>query len=365
MDGPVGGVPAGTVVQVTDVGVGAAPAGTANIGTTANVDIAPTSGGLNAVSETLYAYTGSPDAPDTFLAAVSNDGFSATSGGLTGTGLVAGETAVDLGAVNQGADLGVYDPSTAGTNFADRDTTLAALNNSGNWATQDATGDQSNDGIAPEGDFLNDPESPLNGVSFTVCYLPGTMIGTPSGEASVESLAIGDLVRTVDGRSVPVKWIGRQTLSMRFGMPDGRRPVRIAAGALGEGLPTRDLRLTSTHALLIDGVLVHAGALVNGMTIRRIPDDELGERFVVYHIETENHEIVLAQGTPAESFIDNVSRRWFDNHAEYEALYGAAPIAMEELRQPRAMSSRQVPPSIKARIAVVAGSLLPAHKRGA
>ena len=97
----------------------------------------------------------------------------------------------------------------------------------------------------------------------------------------------------------------------------------IAAGALGDNLPIRDLRLTSDHALLIDDVLVQAGALVNGSTIRRIPNAELGERFTVFHIETENHEVILAEGTPAETFIDNVSRRRFDNFAEYEALYGA------------------------------------------
>ena len=147
-----------------------------------------------------------------------------------------------------------------------------------------------------------------------------------------------------------------------FGMPEGRRPVHIAAGALGEGLPTRDLRLTADHALLIDGVLVHAGALVNGTTILRIPM-ALGERLVVYHIETEQHEVVLAEGAPAETFIDNVTRTRFDNYAEYEALYGAAIDAMEELPQPRAMSSRQVPHSIRARIA--AAALPPARKTAA
>ncbi|MDQ6438158.1 Hint domain-containing protein [Mesorhizobium sp. LHD-90] len=189
-----------------------------------------------------------------------------------------------------------------------------------------------------------------------LCFLAGTMIGCPGGERAVETLSIGDPVLTQDGRAVPVKWLGRQTLSTFFGIPAGRRPVCISAGALGGNLPSRDLRLTSTHALLIDGVLVHAGALVNGTTIKHIPTDELGERFVVYHIETENHEIVLAEGAAAETFIDNVSRERFDNYAEYQALYGEAPPAMEELRQPRAMSHRQVPASIRARIARGGGS---------
>ncbi|MDQ6436601.1 Hint domain-containing protein [Mesorhizobium sp. LHD-90] len=218
--------------------------------------------------------------------------------------------------------------------------------------------------------FSNDDSIPigtnLNGFAaedIPLCFLPGTLIATPDGERAVETLAIGDLLLTAEGRTVPVKWLGRQSLSTMFGFPEGRRPVCVSAGALGEGLPVRDLRVTATHALLIDGVLVHAGALVNGTTIRRIPKNELGERFVVYHIETENHEIVLAEGTPAETFIDNVTRERFDNYAEYEALYGPAPAAIEELRQPRAMSHRQVPAAIKTRIATASAELAPAHVR--
>jgi hypothetical protein len=81
---------------------------------------------------------------------------------------------------------------------------------------------------------------------------------------------------------------------------------------------------------------------VNGVTIHRVPLAEMGETFTVYHIETEEHEIILANGAPAETFIDNVSRRVFDNYAEFEALYGDVP-EMEELPYPRAMSVRQVP----------------------
>jgi hypothetical protein len=59
-----------------------------------------------------------------------------------------------------------------------------------------------------EGETLNDiveEETP-------VCFLAGTLIATPTGEVPVECLNIGDLVLTADGRAVPVKWIGRQTI---------------------------------------------------------------------------------------------------------------------------------------------------------
>src|SRR5262245_76415 len=69
-------------------------------------------------------------------------------------------------------------------------------------------------------------------IDVQVCFLPGTLIATATGPVAVEDLAIGDRVLTADGREVPVKWLGRQTIVTLFGLPEGRRPVVIAAGAL-------------------------------------------------------------------------------------------------------------------------------------
>lgn len=184
-----------------------------------------------------------------------------------------------------------------------------------------------------------------------VCFLAGTMIATPAGEVPVETLTAGDLVVTADGCAVPVLWLGRQTVSTLFGMPEGRQPVCIAAGALGGGLPRRDLRVTAGHALLIDGVLVNAGAMVNGLTITRIPPATLGSTFTVFHIETEYHEIILAEGAASETFIDNISRARFDNHAEFVAMFGSEGRPIEEMDQPHALSARQLPAALRTRLA--------------
>jgi hypothetical protein len=187
------------------------------------------------------------------------------------------------------------------------------------------------------------------GGPLALCFHTGTRIATPEGEALVEDLRIGDLLERVDGKAVPVKWIGRQTVFSAFGPAERLMPVRISAGALGNGLPHTDLTVTADHGMLVDGVICHAGALVNGTTITRVPLEEMGETYTVYHIETEEHEIILANGAPAETFIDNVSRRVFDNYAEFETLYGDVP-EMEELPYPRAMSARQVPAHIANRL---------------
>lgn len=205
----------------------------------------------------------------------------------------------------------------------------------------------------PTGTPLTSPSTPSN----FVCFMAGTLIATPSGQSAVETLAVGDMVLTAGGRAVPVMWLGRQTVSTVFGMNEILRPVTIRAGALGENLPVRDLGVTADHAMLIDGVLVQAGALVNGSSISRMALADLGDTFTVFHIETDNHQIILAEGAAAETFIDNVTRARFDNYAEYVALYGAEGRPMEDLSQARAMSARQVPAAVRARIAAQAAAL--------
>ena len=190
-----------------------------------------------------------------------------------------------------------------------------------------------------------------SGATFTTCFLAGSMIQTLDGEAAVEKLAVGMTIRSSEGKGVKIKWIGRQKVLTSFGPAERLMPVRFAAGSLGEGLPHSDLTVTADHGMLVDGVICHAGALVNGTTITRVPLSEMGESFTVYHIETEAHEIILANGAAAETFIDNVSRRVFDNFAEFEALYGDVP-EMEELSYPRAMSARQVPARIRTRLSL-------------
>ena len=103
--------------------------------------------------------------------------------------------------------------------------------------------------------------------------------------------------------------------------------------------------------MLVDGVLCEAGVLVNGTTITRVPLSEFGESYTVYHVETEDHEIVLANGAPTETFVDNISRRAFDNHAEFADLYGEQP-EMKELPHPRASIARHLPERIRNRLGI-------------
>lgn len=79
-----------------------------------------------------------------------------------------------------------------------------------------------------------------------LCFAVGSLIATPDGERVVENLRIGDDVQTASGMAATIKWIGFQTVQkLRSGLR--MQPVRISAGALGDGLPHSDLTVTADH----------------------------------------------------------------------------------------------------------------------
>ncbi len=103
-----------------------------------------------------------------------------------------------------------------------------------------------------------------------ICFMADTLVRTPDGEALVQDLKIGDLVLTREGQSVPVRWIGRQTVVSQF-IDELHKPIRVKARALEDNVPCRDLLVSPAHALLVDDVLIQAGALVNDISIVREP----------------------------------------------------------------------------------------------
>jgi hypothetical protein len=161
-----------------------------------------------------------------------------------------------------------------------------------------------------------------NGIVITdiPCFAAGTRILTPTGERRVENLAVGDEVITIrDGSAQKIIWAGSRTIDLaRHANPDKVIPVVILAGAFGDGLPERDLRLSPDHALYIDGGLVEAKTLVNGATIIR----DRAVRYVTYHhIELERHDVVLAEGVAAETYLDSGNRQNFETDAGPLALH--------------------------------------------
>jgi Hint domain-containing protein len=205
-----------------------------------------------------------------------------------------------------------------------------------------------------------DTSTGLEAITFAVCFYKGTLIRTPAGEVPIEKLSIGDTVATWRGGAAPIRWIGRQTVSIRFSDPSRILPIRIKAGALGDHVPSRDLLVSPDHAILVEDVLVQAGALVNGSSIVR--ETNVSETFTYYHVELDDHSLILAENIPAETFIDNVDRLSFDNWHEYEVLYPQGKTIVE-MPYPRAKAQRQVPHVVRERLAARAAALFTAAEQ--
>ena len=160
------------------------------------------------------------------------------------------------------------------------------------------------------------------------CFLRGTTIRTAEGDRKIEDLAVGDLLPTVFAGTRPIQWIGRY----RYRRSDSAkpwvrsvRPIRIARSALGPNVPCADLHVSEAHALLIDGVLVAAGNLVNSTTITRYDARGLDE-LEYFHIKLQRHDVIYAEGAPSETLLEVAENAV--NFAEYLRRFG--PVTSEE-----------------------------------
>jgi len=145
---------------------------------------------------------------------------------------------------------------------------------------------------------------------IAACYLQGTSIETDRGPVAVESLRIGDRIVSAFGGTVLVRWIGHTRLDARkHSRPWDVNPVLIRAGAFGERLPWRDLRLSPDHPVYVDGVLILIRHLINDGTVVQ----ESAGRITYWHVELGQHDVILAEGLPAESYLDTGNRAAFDN----------------------------------------------------
>ena len=205
------------------------------------------------------------------------------------------------------------------------------------------------DGVTSNDDEATETPVPIG--TFE-CFLTGTRLLTEQGEKRVEELRIGDRLQTLDGTLEQIKWIGIQTCYTHgHNHPLRTNPICVKAGALGPNCPIRDLYVSPDHALLVEGILVNAGALENGESIVQI--QPTSETFVYYHIELERHNILIADGAPAESYLpQKQDRDTFDNGNEYGALYPHSNMqALVPMDYPRVSSKRQLPRFITKHIA--------------
>ncbi|AWN51411.1 Hint domain-containing protein [Methylobacterium sp. 17Sr1-1] len=156
---------------------------------------------------------------------------------------------------------------------------------------------------------------------YLLCFVAGTQISTMRGNVAVEDLRIGDQAVTASGALRPIVWIGHRAIDgAGVVLIDDQQPIRIRAEAFGPGLPVRDLRLSPGHPVLVGadedgtgGYLVPIMCLINGTSIIREP-----VTLVTYwHVELDAHDILLAEGLPAESYLDWGNRPFFEEASDH------------------------------------------------
>jgi hypothetical protein len=231
---------------------------------------------------------------DTLLGQAGSDTFTDATGGDT---------------VDGGTDDGVDENGDATTDFDTLD--LTGLNYEFISQTIDADGDSTsgqirdldNGGIITFSEIeeiLGDP----------ICFTPGTLIATPNGQKTVESLKEGDKIITRDNGIQEIRWGGSRTLNgPELRKTPHLRPILIKAGSLGENQPERDMMVSPQHRMLVSNeqtslyfdeheVLVAAKHLVNHGGVQWV--DTLRTTYI--HFLFDKHEIVLANGAWTESF---------------------------------------------------------------
>ncbi|WP_435257171.1 Hint domain-containing protein [Thioclava sp. FR2] len=172
------------------------------------------------------------------------------------------------------------------------------------------------------------------------CFLQGTLIDTDRGPRRIEDLKVGDLIQTLDNGLQPLRWIGRRTVS---GMGEWA-PIRFMPAVLGN---ERALLVSPQHRMLVRGwmaelyfgqseVLVAAKHLVNGDTICRTP-----KAAVAYlHLMFDRHEIIFADGAPAESLLPGDEMLKGNPHMQAEIVQLFPELESDEGRNQWAAARR-------------------------
>ena len=203
---------------------------------------------------------------------------------------------------------------------------------------------------SPDGgmDIVND-EAPTPGAANN-CFLAGTRILTAHGEQLIENLQEGEQIKTHDGAIKTIKWLCIQTINIKHPVdPLRRNPVCIKKGSLGHDFPKSDLYTSPGHAMFVDGLLINAGALVNGVNII---STQPKEDFKYYHIELDSHELIIAEGCPTESYLpQHENRSDYDNAEEFNARYPeGSKLMLWPMPYPRISATSKVPLAIKDKI---------------
>jgi len=160
--------------------------------------------------------------------------------------------------------------------------------------------------------------------SAPVCFVLGTLIKTADGtELPIQELQIGDIIQTSKG-PLPIKWIAIRTIWKHSTSEiDYKKalPVRIQAGSLGGKIHRDDLLVSRFHGIWVDGKVVNAICLENGVNIVQTSVHEFPDCIQYFHLEFEEEVLVEANGVWSCSYKNENNRRYFNNYPEFISRY--------------------------------------------
>lgn len=169
----------------------------------------------------------------------------------------------------------------------------------------------------------------VDNIELLVCFAGSTQIETPSGRMTASDIRVGDMIITAQG-ALPVRWVGRRRVSTAQMAENPKyRPVKICAGALGQGLPLADLWVSRQHRMLVSSPICQrmfgqADTLVAAIKLTALPgihlDNDIAE-IVYVHLLFDDHEVVFAEGAPTESLL-----------LHSQSVAALSPEAREEIR---------------------------------
>jgi hypothetical protein len=124
----------------------------------------------------------------------------------------------------------------------------------------------------------------------TPCFVAGTLIETALGPREIETLRLGDKIRTLDNGNQPIKWIGKRVIDLTN--PDNMHLKPIYVGRLG---------VSPQHRLVLqNNTLAPSKGLLH---LPHVTQDKHARMVVYYHLLLPQHDIIFAEGRATESLL--------------------------------------------------------------
>lgn len=162
------------------------------------------------------------------------------------------------------------------------------------------------------------------------CFTAGTMISTPHGKVNIENLLPGETVSGIHNSSLMIEKIFRRRINrVTLALNDKLRPIRITSGALGNGLPQRDLLVSRQHRILIKSKIAKRMFGTDEVLIAAIRLTDIPGIFIDYnvtsveyiHLLFKKHEIIYAESAPTESLFLDIATLTLTGDPAYDEMY--------------------------------------------